>query len=69
MIEQLEVDKAMAVAESKQQFHTLLEEKDTEIEKLRTASQNVTKEKEELEEKLEKLETTGTKMLLNIREL
>ena len=61
LIEQLEVDKAMAVAETKQQMHEAMESKDVELQNVRTTYQQLKLENEELQEKIGKLEKSGEK--------
>lgn len=59
MIEDLEADKQLAVAEAKQQMHEAIEVKDQEVISLRSNLQSVTEEKQQLAEKVEKLEKSG----------
>ena len=59
VIQELETDKAMAIAEAKQQMHVTMETKDNELQTVRTACQTFKQERDELSEKVEKLEKTG----------
>ncbi|KAG7334316.1 hypothetical protein KOW79_002723 [Hemibagrus wyckioides] len=56
LIEQLEQDKGMVIAETKRQMHETLEMKEEEIAQLRTKIQQVVGQKEELQEQREKAE-------------
>ncbi|KAM9476755.1 golgin subfamily A member 4 isoform 2-T2 [Clarias gariepinus] len=56
LIEQLEQDKGMVIAETKRQMHETLEMKEEEIAQLRTRIQQTVAQKEELQEQREKAE-------------
>ncbi|KAK3573603.1 hypothetical protein QTP86_030008 [Hemibagrus guttatus] len=56
LIEQLEQDKGMVIAETKRQMHETLEMKEEEIAQLRTKIQQIVGQKEELQEQREKAE-------------
>ncbi|XP_060781327.1 golgin subfamily A member 4 isoform X2 [Neoarius graeffei] len=56
LIEQLEQDKGMVIAETKRQMHETLEMKEEEIAQLRTRVQQTVAQKEELQEQREKAE-------------
>uniref|UniRef100_A0A3Q3IPR2 Golgin A4 n=1 Tax=Monopterus albus TaxID=43700 RepID=A0A3Q3IPR2_MONAL len=59
LIEQLEQDKGMVIAETKRQMHETLELKEEEIAQLRSRLQQATAQKEELQEQKEKAEKSG----------
>ncbi|XP_059929291.1 golgin subfamily A member 4 isoform X2 [Gadus macrocephalus] len=59
LIEQLEQDKGMVIAETKRQMHETLEMKEDEIAQLRTRMQQITSQKEELQEQKEKNEKSA----------
>ena len=59
LIEQLETDKAMGIAEVKQQMHVTMESKDQEFQKLRASLAQIKSENEELAEKVQQLEKAG----------
>ncbi|CAL8300010.1 unnamed protein product [Merluccius merluccius] len=59
LIEQLEQDKGMVIAETKRQMHETLEMKEEEIAQLRTRIQQITSQKEELQEQKEKSEKSA----------
>uniref|UniRef100_A0A3Q4AJK1 Golgin A4 n=1 Tax=Mola mola TaxID=94237 RepID=A0A3Q4AJK1_MOLML len=59
LIEQLEQDKGMVIAETKRQMHETLEMKEDEIVQLRSRLQQTTAQKEELQEQKEKAEKSG----------
>ncbi|KAG7275650.1 hypothetical protein CRUP_009616 [Coryphaenoides rupestris] len=59
LIEQLEQDKGMVIAETKRQMHETLEMKEEEIAQLRTKIQQITSQKEELQEQKEKNEKSA----------
>ena len=52
--------KGMVIAETKRQMHETLEMKEDEIAQLRTRMQQITSQKEELQEQKEKNEKSGT---------
>ncbi|XP_056147787.1 golgin subfamily A member 4 isoform X2 [Lampris incognitus] len=59
LIEQLEQDKGMVIAETKRQMHETLEMKEEEIAQLRSRIQQATVQKEELQEQKEKSEKSS----------
>uniref|UniRef100_A0A674N2B0 Golgin A4 n=1 Tax=Takifugu rubripes TaxID=31033 RepID=A0A674N2B0_TAKRU len=59
LIEQLEQDKGMVIAETKRQMHETLEMKEDEVAQLRSRLQQVTAHKEELQEQKEKAEKSA----------
>uniref|UniRef100_A0A3B3HDP6 Uncharacterized protein n=1 Tax=Oryzias latipes TaxID=8090 RepID=A0A3B3HDP6_ORYLA len=59
LIEQLEQDKGMVIAETKRQMHETLEMKEDEIAQLRSRLQQVTAQKEEIQDQREKGEKSG----------
>ncbi|XP_072247295.1 golgin subfamily A member 4 isoform X2 [Leuresthes tenuis] len=59
LIEQLEQDKGMVIAETKRQMHETLEMKEEEIAQLRSRFQLATAQKEELQEQKEKAEKSA----------
>ena len=59
LIEQLETDKALAIAEAKQQMHGMMEGKDTELITIRNTCQQLKQENETLQAEVSKLKTTG----------
>uniref|UniRef100_A0A3P9H0X2 Uncharacterized protein n=1 Tax=Oryzias latipes TaxID=8090 RepID=A0A3P9H0X2_ORYLA len=59
LIEQLEQDKGMVIAETKRQMHETLEMKEDEIVQLRSRLQQVTAQKEEIQDQREKGEKSG----------
>ncbi|XP_035461038.2 golgin subfamily A member 4 isoform X2 [Scophthalmus maximus] len=59
LIEQLEQDKGMVIAETKRQMHETLEMKEEEIAQLRSRFQQATVQKEELQEQKEKAEKSA----------
>ncbi|KAJ3610881.1 hypothetical protein NHX12_022971 [Muraenolepis orangiensis] len=59
LIEQLEQDKGMVIAETKRQMHETLEMKEDEVAQLRTRLQHVTTQKDELQEQKEKNEKSA----------
>ncbi|XP_061601631.1 golgin subfamily A member 4 isoform X2 [Cololabis saira] len=59
LIEQLEQDKGMVIAETKRQMHETLEMKEEEIAQLRSRLQQATTQKEELQEQKEKAEKSA----------
>ena len=60
MIEQLETDRQIAIAEVKQKVHVEMEGKDAELTEIRSQGLVLQEENAALKEKLEKLEKTGT---------
>ncbi|XP_068423239.1 golgin subfamily A member 4 isoform X2 [Clinocottus analis] len=56
LIEQLEQDKGMVIAETKRQMHETMEMKEEEVAKLRSRLQQATTQKEELQDQKEKAE-------------
>ena len=58
-MEQLEADKAMLVAETKQGMHEALEIKDEELQKIRKSCLSLNQEKDELTEIVQRLEKLG----------
>eukprot|EP00063_Salmo_salar_P060652 XP_014035487.1 PREDICTED: golgin subfamily A member 4 isoform X3 [Salmo salar] len=59
LIEQLEQDKGMVIAETKRQMHETLEMKEEEIAQLRSRSKMAAAQREELQEQKEKSEKAG----------
>ena len=59
LIQDLETDKAMAVAEAKQATHQAMEAKDEELGKVRDSFQHLTTENEKLTDKIKKLDKAG----------
>ncbi|KAF7659211.1 hypothetical protein LDENG_00001480 [Lucifuga dentata] len=59
LIEQLEQDKGMVIAETKRQMHETLEMKEEEVAQLRSRLQQATSQKEELQEQKEKAEKSA----------
>ncbi|CAL8257679.1 unnamed protein product [Lota lota] len=59
LVEQLEQDKGMVIAETKRQMHETLEMKEDEIAQLRTRILQITSQKEELQEQKEKNEKSA----------
>uniref|UniRef100_A0A8C7YZH8 Golgin A4 n=1 Tax=Oryzias sinensis TaxID=183150 RepID=A0A8C7YZH8_9TELE len=59
LIEQLEQDKGMVIAETKRQMHETLEMKEDEIAQLRSRLQQVTAQKEEIQDQREKGEKSA----------
>ncbi|XP_031727562.1 golgin subfamily A member 4 isoform X2 [Anarrhichthys ocellatus] len=59
LIEQLEQDKGMVIAETKRQMHETLEMKEEEVAQLRSRLQQTTVQKEELQEQKEKAEKSA----------
>ncbi|KAM9726236.1 golgin subfamily A member 4 isoform 1-T1 [Menidia menidia] len=59
LIEQLEQDKGMVIAETKRQMHETLEMKEEEIAQLRSRLQQATAQREELQEQKEKAEKSA----------
>ncbi|CAB1453625.1 unnamed protein product [Pleuronectes platessa] len=59
LIEQLEQDKGMVIAETKRQMHETLEIKEEEIAQLRSRLQQTTSKKEELQDQKEKAEKSA----------
>lgn len=59
VIEELETAKAMAVAEAKQQAHSLIEESEASLQAAREALAAANSEKDHLQERFTKLETKG----------
>ncbi|XP_037534254.1 golgin subfamily A member 4 [Nematolebias whitei] len=59
LIEQLEQDKGMVIAETKRQMHETLEMKEEEVAQLRSRLQQVTAQKEELQDQKEKAEKSA----------
>ncbi|XP_074502390.1 golgin subfamily A member 4 isoform X2 [Sebastes fasciatus] len=59
LIEQLEQDKGMVIAETKRQMHETLEMKEDEVARLRSRVQQTTSQKEELQEQKEKAEKSA----------
>ncbi|XP_034753594.1 golgin subfamily A member 4 isoform X3 [Etheostoma cragini] len=59
LIEQLEQDKGMVIAETKRQMHETLEMKEEEVAQLRSRLQQATAQKEELQEQKEKAEKSA----------
>ncbi|XP_068597008.1 golgin subfamily A member 4 [Brachionichthys hirsutus] len=59
LIEQLEQDKGMVIAETKRQMHETFEMKEDEVSQLRSRLQQVTVQKEELQEQKEKAEKSA----------
>ena len=59
VLEELETDKAMMVAEVKQQMHLAMESKDQELDGVRTSCHQLRTENEQLEAKVSQLEHTG----------
>ena len=59
LIEELETDKTMAIAEAKRTMHEALELKDVEVTQARDGCLILKQENEELEKRVEKLERTG----------
>lgn len=72
LIEQLEADKALAIAEAKQQMHGMMEGKDDELTSLRSAIQQLKQDNESLQAEINRLQQTGSWLLdfpFNIRAL
>ncbi|TNN61778.1 Golgin subfamily A member 4 [Liparis tanakae] len=67
LIEQLEQDKGMVIAETKRQMHETLEIKEDEVAQLRSRLQHVTTQKEELQDQKEKAEKSAFKELERAR--
>ncbi len=59
LIQDLEADKSLAIAEAKQQMYLTMEGKDTELTELRERLTAVRGENEELAGKVEKMEKAG----------
>ena len=59
MIEQLETDRQLAIAEVKQQVHEEMEKKDAELSEARRQAIIYKEENEALKERTEKLEKAG----------
>ncbi|XP_051233199.1 golgin subfamily A member 4 isoform X2 [Dicentrarchus labrax] len=59
LIEQLEQDKGMVIAETKRQMHETLEMKEEEVAQLRSRLQQATAQKEELQEQKERAEKSA----------
>uniref|UniRef100_A0A3Q3FP63 Uncharacterized protein n=1 Tax=Labrus bergylta TaxID=56723 RepID=A0A3Q3FP63_9LABR len=59
LIEQLEQDKGMVIAETKRQMHETLEMKEEEVAQLRSRLQQATAQKEEIQEQKERAEKSG----------
>ena len=60
VIEQLETDRQLAIAEVKQQVHEEMQRKDEELAQIRSQGLALKEENTALKEKTEKLEKTGT---------
>ena len=58
-IEELEVDKAMAIASAKQQMHETMEAKDQEISKVRDSYMSAKAETDQVMERLQAIEHKG----------
>ncbi|XP_052273479.1 golgin subfamily A member 4-like [Dreissena polymorpha] len=67
MIEQLETDRQIAIAEMKQQVHEENERKDGEILRLRSQAHSLGQENFQLKERIEKLEIASTDQLEKAR--
>ncbi|KAB1264458.1 Golgin subfamily A member 4 [Camelus dromedarius] len=65
LIEQLEQDKGMVIAETKRQMHETLEMKEEEIAQLRSRIKQMTTQGEELREQKEKSERAGKNCIVN----
>ncbi|XP_060588973.1 golgin subfamily A member 4-like [Ruditapes philippinarum] len=69
VIEQLETDREIAIAEVKQRVHEEMERKDQEVSEIRAQTQGMVEENKNLKEKIEKLEQASSDQLEKSREI